>query len=1117
MERTGTIAEPGAAAGVDVALDALVRDEGLATLARRLGSAARTSARVSEAALPAVLAALHRLRADGERPALSVLVDDDDAARELAEAIAPLRPGVPVGYLPHRGTDWGSALAPSVHLVGERARALDVLAAGGIVAVSADALVERIPPRARRPHAVEIGRGDEIERDELLERLVDAGYERVSGTVDERGQVAVRGDVVDVFATTGREPVRIELFGDEVERVSAFSTLTQRSLRDLERVRLQPAQELTDLDPAAAFAEEEASVPDGLVPLAPELLAAGAVVAWEPRLVAAASAERLQDLALGPADRRRGYLAEGDARELVESAHALDHLPAGQPVTFEAQRPALTARGLAEAENELRGMVRAGLRVLLVFPHRGDAERALGQLRRIEASVLEAGDPLPGTPGVRAVVARLVRGFVAAGVHLAVLPASQLLRRREAPTGRARGSRAIQAFTDLKVGDYVVHEDHGVGRFVGFDTKTVGGVTRDYLNLDFRGDDKLFVPHEQIGKISRYIGADGRAPALSKLGGKAWHTLKARARHAVHELAGELLALYAARQTVAKDSVDVDDELVRELEAAFPYDETDDQARAIDAVKTDLAETRPMDRLICGDVGFGKTEVAIRAAAAVVASGRQVLMLVPTTILAQQHHATFRDRFRDTAVTLELASRFRAGQALKGAIAAFREGRVDILVGTHRVLSRDVVPADLGLVIVDEEQRFGVAQKEILRQMRTEVDVLALSATPIPRTLHMSLAGLRDISVIATPPRGRRPIRTHVGELDTELVALALRREIERGGQAFYLHNRVETIHEAAEKLRQLVPELRVAVAHGQMGERELERVMEAFLRGDHDVLCATTIIEAGLDIPSANTLIVERADLLGLSQLYQIRGRVGRSDVPAHAYLFYPDAGDLTPEAAARLSALADYTELGSGFKVAMRDLELRGAGNLLGDEQSGHVAAVGFELYCELLAEAVAELQGAVAEVAPSQVRVDAAVDAYVPGAYVGLEAAKMDVHRRIALAATVDDLRELEAELQDRFGPLPEPVANLIGLQEARIALAPLGPVALSVRRDRVAISGVEVGPVELRTLRERVPGLLYAGARRELSLRPNVGEPVIETARNLCAGIIEVRSEVGAAAR
>ncbi|MGI9116114.1 MAG: transcription-repair coupling factor, partial [Gaiellales bacterium] len=978
---------PEAVAGLAAVTAAFAAGDDVAQVATRLGSTASVAARCAEAVLPLVVAALHARRADEDRAALSVVVADDDRARELADAVQALAPGVPVAYLPHRGVDWGSGLAPSPHLVGERAHALSVLAESGIVAVSADALVERLPGRGARPQGLRVATGDAHDRDDLVARLVAMGYERVEGAVDERGQVSVRGDLVDVFPTTGGEPVRIELFGDEVERLSSFSTLTQRSLRAVEAVTVHPASDGDVGDVPERLGDEGPHLPEGLVALAPELLAAGPLVLWDAPEVLAAGRERIDEIA-GTA--RRGYLSHEQLTETLEGAHRLDVLPSGQPVAFEGHPPALAARGLAEIERALGGLVGRDLRVVLSFPHLGDAERAIRQLKRLDVAWLAEDEALPEEAGVYAVVAPLRRGLVAPTARIAVITGSSLFRSRR--TAPARGGRAIASFGDLRPGDVVVHEDHGIGRFERFETRTVGGVTRDYIDLAFRGDDRLYLPHEQISKLTRYVGADGREPQLSKLGGKSWLQLKARARVAVREMAGELLALYAQRQAVPGVEHAEPGELLRRVEDGFPYSETDDQARAIEEVMDDLSQDRPMDRLICGDVGFGKTEVALRAAVRVIESGRQVLMLAPTTILAQQHGATFRSRLLDLPIRIEVVSRMRSAADSKQAVAAFKSGEVDLLLGTHRVLSRDVVPKDLGLVIVDEEQRFGVAQKELLRQMRTEVDVLALSATPIPRTLHMSLAGLRDISVIATPPRGRRPIHTHVGEYDDEQVAGALRREVERGGQAFYLHNRVETIEEEAARLAQLCPELRFGIGHGQLTERQLEDVMAAFLRGDFDVLVATTIIESGLDIPTANTLIVDRADLLGLSQLYQIRGRVGRSDVTAHAYLLYPDATELSEDARARLAALADYTELGSGFRVAMRDLELRGAGNLLGDEQSGHVAAVGFELYCDLLAEAVADLQGVAPEALATGPRIELALDAYVPAEYVGLEAVKM-----------------------------------------------------------------------------------------------------------------------------
>jgi transcription-repair coupling factor (superfamily II helicase) len=868
-----------------------------------------------------------------------------------------------------------------------------------------------------------------------------------------------------VFPTTGREPLRIELFGDEIEQIRAFSPFTQRALRQVDAATIYPAAERRrDLVDVTLLDDDEqpatVGIPSDLV----------------------RALDRVPDLVWQPDEVRQVWLEEGlDVIDLT-GATELGPLPQGQPFSFDAQRPALAARGLSEAENELGGLVRQGLDVVVAFPHRGEALRQQGLLRRVEARVLDDGD---APEGLTFAVTPARRGFVWRELGFALLPDTQVFRKRP-PRAAAPAGRALQSFADLRTGDYVVHEDHGISQLLGFETKEVAGVTRDYLLLGFRGDDRVFVPHEQIGKVSRYIGADSKAPALSKLGGKAWDNLKSRAREHLRELAGDLLQLYAQRQTRPGVAYDVDHEWVERLESEFPYQETPDQRTAIEAVKEDLEAPRPMDRLVCGDVGFGKTEVALRAAFSVAVGGKQTLMLVPTTVLAQQHWNTFRARYRDFPVRVEMVSRFRRPADVKRVLQEFREGKVEVLIGTHRVLSRDVIAKDLGLVIVDEEQRFGVAQKDLLRQLRLEVDVLSMSATPIPRTLHMSLSGLRDISVIETPPEGRRPIRTYVGEYDDELIKQALEREVEREGQAFYLHNRVETIDEAADKLRQLCPGLRFLVAHGQMPERELEDKMISFLAGDADVLVSTTIIESGLDIPQANTLIVERADQLGLSQLYQIRGRVGRSDRLAHAYLFYPDASELTPESRARLATLADHTELGAGFAIAMRDLEIRGAGDLLGAEQSGHVAALGFELYVEMLHEAVAELQGQ-RRLAARPVRIDARVDAYVPAAYIASEALKIDLHRRVALTEDEDELRELYAATEDRYGPVPAPVENLFAIQEAKLKLALLGADYLVFRGGRVAVGPVVMGSGELRELRSQVGTAVYSTGQREVTLR------------------------------
>jgi transcription-repair coupling factor (superfamily II helicase) len=1023
-----------------------------------------TRARVSEPVLPLVLAALH---AELGRSLLVLLPEDADA-RDAADGASWFGDPARVAFLPSRGVTYESGLVPPPHLVGERYRALDVLEAGGLVCASVAALSEGLPPRAARPGSLVLRVGDEPGIDGLSDRLALAGYERVE-RVDERGQFAVRGGIVDVFPSTGREPLRVELFGDEIEQVRAFSPFTQRALHPADDAVVHPAVERrtdlldVDLGPEEGDGQAVVEIPEDLVP----------------------PVERPPDLVWQPDDIRRVAQEEGLARIAFDGATELDPFPQAQPHAFEAQRPAIAARGLAEAENELAGFVRSGNRVVVAFAHRGEAERQAALLRKIEAPMLADGEALAADPALRFAVAPARRGFVWRELGLVLLPDTQVFRKRP-PRADRRLGRALASFADLRVGDHVVHEDHGIGKLLGFETKEVAGVTRDYLHLAFRGEDRLYVPHEQLGKLSKYIGADAAAPSLSKLGGKAWQNLKARARTAVRELAGELLQLYAQRQRAEGVANDLSGDWIERLEASFPYRETDDQQRAIEAVKEDLESPRPMDRLVCGDVGFGKTEVAVRAAFGVAVNGRQVLVLCPTTILAEQHWNTFRERYRDFPVRVEMVSRFRRPAEVKAVLKEFAEGKIEVLVGTHRILSRDVIPKQLGLVIVDEEQRFGVAQKELLRALRLEVDVLALSATPIPRTLHMSLSGLRDISIIETPPEGRRPIRTTVGEFDDELVRIALEREHAREGQSFYLHNRVETIEEAAEKLQQLCPGLRFLVAHGQMPERELEERMHAFLAGDADVLVSTTIIESGIDIPQANTLIVERADTLGLAQLYQIRGRVGRSDVSAHAYLFYPDATELTPEARARLATLADHTELGAGFQIAMRDLEIRGAGDLLGAEQSGHVAALGFELYVEMLNEAVAELSGQ-ARMAVRPVRVDARVDAYIPATYIQAEALKIDLHRRIALAEHEDELRELRAATEDRYGPLPEPVENLFRIQEAKLALALVGADYLVFRGGRATVGPVGLAATELRALRALADTAVYTSARLEVAIR------------------------------
>jgi transcription-repair coupling factor (superfamily II helicase) len=1071
--------------------------------------------------------------AERARPTL-VVVGDDRAARDMAADLrawlAPRR----VRYYPSRGVAYESHLAPPPHLVGLRVAALDALLAAKdeeleppVVVVSAVALSEKVPDPALRPHSFTLRKGELLDLDECAAELVAAGYERVE-QVEERGQFALRGGLLDVFPATEERAVRVDMFDVEIESLRWFSTFTQRSLGDVDEVEIAPAAELAaehrELAEIAAL-EDEDNRPDIAELLPVERFGALLDLLGEDTQLLVAAEEELAPAlsdhwtdvcaAFKDEDAHHLYVSPEQIEAALEERARiwLSSMSSGQEIELRAQTADTAARSLGEAEPELEKLVRSGYRTVVAFPQRGEGERAAYNLGRLQATWLGEGTSKDVghqvmEPSLRFAMASLREGFVAPALKLAVFPEHRLLRRRRAgsnahpprgPDRRQQGGGqggprrgALRSFTELRTGDIVVHEDHGVARFAGFETRTVANVTRDYLYLEYQGDDKVFVPTEQLAKISRYVGGGGDNPPLSKLGGTRWDTMKARARHAAQELAGELLSLYAERRRRTGHAFEPDSDWQREFEERFPFSETPDQREAIELVKADMEAPQPMDRLICGDVGYGKTEVALRAAFKAANEGKQVLMLVPTTILAQQHYGTFAERLADYPFTLEHVSRFRSAAEQKAAIKGFAEGRVDILIGTHRVLSKDVRAKDLGLMIVDEEQRFGVKQKELLRQLKLRVDVISMSATPIPRTLQMSLAGLRNISVIETPPEGRRPVKTYVGEYEEELVKRAILREHERDGQAFFLHNRVETIEETAERLRAMCPGVKFAVAHGQMGEGELEEVMMDYLRGGADVLVCTSIIESGIDIPQANTLIVEHADAFGLAQLYQIRGRVGRSRERAYAYLLYDSAAALTPEAAQRLSALSDYTELGAGFKIAMRDLEIRGAGNLLGDEQSGHVAALGFELYMQMLDEAVAaagedENGSHPPEELPEPVRLDVNVDAYVPADYVPYEQAKIEVHRRVAGAFEVADVEGLREELQDRFGPVPEPLENLLALQRARIKFGEAGVRTVSFRGDRLAVTPVELDSKRAKRLHEELPEALYESGRSQVSVR------------------------------
>jgi transcription-repair coupling factor (superfamily II helicase) len=721
----------------------------------------------------------------------------------------------------------------------------------------------------------------------------------------------------------------------------------------------------------------------------------------------------------------------------------------------------------------LRSLLAERYRVVLAADGDGSAARmaaALGD-EGVALAVHTSTDQGEGqvldlrAPGGHVVVAPLDRGFVLPNARLAVLAERDVTGRRRAHRpARPRRRDAAGFFDDLKAGDYVVHVQHGVARYGGMVTRSMGGVERDYLLLEYRGGDKLYVPSDQIDAVRHYTG--GESPSLHRMGGADWQRAKAQARSATREIAKELVVLYQRRAAAAGHAFAPDSPWQREMEEAFPYKETPDQDRAIVEVKADMELDRPMDRLVCGDVGFGKTEIALRAAFKAVQDGMQVAVLVPTTLLAQQHGTTFGDRLAPYPVRVEVLSRFLTTAQATKVLQGMADGEVDIVIGTHRLLSGDVKFKRLGLLVVDEEQRFGVTHKEAIKELKVDLDVLTLSATPIPRTLEMSLTGIRDLSLLHTPPAERQPILTYVGEYDDRAVAEALRRELLREGQVFFVHNRVSDIERVAADLRELVPEVRIAVAHGQMDEGTLERVVLDFWHGDYDVLVCTTIIESGIDMPTVNTLVVDRADRLGLGQLHQLRGRVGRAGSRAYAYLFHPRDHSLSEEAYERLKTIGEATELGSGFKIAMRDLEIRGAGHLLGESQSGHIAAVGYDLYVQMVSEAVAELKGE-RPPEPVEIKLDLPVGAHLPEGYVGKEELRLEAYRRLAGVTTGEQLDDVRREWEDRYGPVPAPAEALLSVGRLRVECLRTGVRQVSVSPSPVKRGLVaRLSPVHLR---------------------------------------------------
>ena len=1028
---------------------------------------------------------------------------------------------------------------------------------------------------------VELVKGDEIELETLVAQLAGAAYSRVD-LVEKRGEFAVRGGIVDVFPPTEEHPVRVEFFGDEVEEIRTFAVADQRTMEPVERLWAPPCRELLLTDDVRRRAAElgqqhpqlreitdklaEGMAVEGMESLTPalveemellvELLPPQThVLVLDPQRVrtrahdlvatseeflgaswAAAASGGTAPIDLGSASLRgigevRDQVLGQDQAWWGISPFGLDLPEDERGVEVGGARqvgaqPAEAYRGdIEHVITDVRAALALGKRVVTLHQGQGPAQRMVEVLAEhdVPARLVEEIEP-GGDPVVEVVQGCLAHGLSLEDPGLVVLTgediAGQKATTRDMRKMPARRKKQIDPL-ELKSGDFVVHEQHGVGRFIEMRQREVHGAMREYLVLEYgaskRGQpaDRLFVPADALDQVTRYVG--GEAPSLDRLGGGDWAKRKGRARKAVRQIAAELIKLYAARQATKGHAFGPDTPWQTELEDAFPFHETPDQLSTVEEVKSDMRRVVPMDRLVCGDVGYGKTEIAVRAAFKAVQDGKQVAVLVPTTLLVTQHFATFAERMSGFPVTLKPLSRFQSDKEAREVLDGIREGSVDIVIGTHRLLNPDIRFKDLGLIVVDEEQRFGVEHKEQMKQLRTSVDVLSMSATPIPRTLEMAITGIREMSTIATPPEERHPVLTYVGAFEDRQVTAAVRRELLRDGQVFFIHNRVNSIEKAAAHIQELVPEARVATAHGQMGEHQLEQVMLDFWEKRFDVLVCTTIVESGLDVSNANTMIIERADTLGLSQLHQLRGRVGRSRERAYAYFLYPAEKPLTETAHERLATLAQHSDLGGGMAIAMKDLEIRGAGNLLGGEQSGHIADVGFDLYVRLVGEAVSEFRTDGADVEqPIEVKIELPIDAHLPHDYIPSERLRLEMYKRLAEVRSDEDVALLREELVDRYGTPPDPVVRILGVASFRARAREAGVSEVTVQGKYVRFHPVDLPDSRVVRLDRLHPKSLYkAPVRTMLVPRPQPAgfgaqaprdEELLAWARQVIDGVI-----------
>lgn len=1025
---------------------------------------------------------------------LVILTVNRESIRAQRRELAHFYPDLAMRELYPASLIHGQVDTRNEQVMAERAAALEMIVRKepGIIFATAEAAIQKLPqPESLVRENLKLAVGQEIEQSLVVEKLVKAGYERTE-QVDTLGQVAVRGDILDVFPINGKDPVRIEWFDNTIDAMKRFDLDTQRSIGTISQVGIMPL----------AVPNQEISASLFQYLSADQLAVLDEPVAF------------FEECKKSWGDNREFADQLLDQETMIQQAgetHLLTVSDLGHPYFPQAPRIHVQVRAMAPynkntdlLQKDLKGWLDQGIHPLIMM---GTQDKAAG----LAESLKGAGLPMAfagqfqGVPetGGQVFAGSLTNGFYFWDEKWLLLTESDIFgaqKKRRLTKTKGKGP-ALNYFSDIKAGDYVVHDVQGIGRYMGVETIEVNGVHRDYLQLQYAGGDKLHVPVEQVGLLHKYVGNEGTPPKLSNMGRKDWQKATRKAQKAITILATELLRLYAQRKITPGHAFAPDTHWQKEFEDSFPFEETPDQLKAIAEIKADMEKPVPMERLLCGDVGYGKTEVAIRAAFKAVMDGKQVAVLAPTTVLAQQHLLTFTQRMGSFGVRVEMLSRFRTPKQQREIMERVAEGKIDVLIGTHRILNPDVEFHDLGLLIIDEEQRFGVAQKEKIKQRSAGIDVLTLSATPIPRTLHLALVKGRDMSIIESPPEDRLPVETYVAEYDDGMVREALEREIRRGGRIYYVHNRIEGLSRIAAHLRELVPGITIGLAHGRMTEDELEDVMLGFYQGDFDVLLSTTIIENGLDVPLANTIIIDGAENFGLSQLYQMRGRVGRSSRLAYAYFLYKKDRVLSEVAQKRLQAIRDFTELGAGFKIAMRDLEIRGAGNLLGAEQSGFLMSVGYDLYLRLLEEAVLEEQGKPPK-AQLVCTADFTVPAAIPEGYIPAPEQRMDLYRRMARVRTQEEGDDITDELIDRYGDPPQSVTNLIAIALLRARAAALGIPEMAQKENALRLSlphpdFAQVAAVcGLEKYKSRL--LFNAGDKPYLALRLRKGDDVLKLA-------------------